>query len=315
MSGFDVSVVGRVYVDHVFAGFDQRPALGKEIYCKSYQRSIGGGAAITAYWLGVMGRHVQVACVVGQDEVQWFRDEFGRARVVTELMSSCASNSGVTAAITLGNDREFFTNLGANEGLEEYLDDEQILKRLCRGAHLHVTIPLSRTVAKKVIDCAHRAGLTVSLDVGYQPAWFGDSGNHATLHEVDFFFPNEVEAKLLGLSTRRGMREWLEQEGSNETRPVARWLVVKRGSAGAVAASAGSYVAVKPPQAQSVDTTGAGDAFDAGFIDGFLNGGDAHDWLQRGCVCGALSVGKLGGVAAAAGREEIEAMKEGTYGI
>lgn len=315
MSDFDVSVVGRVYVDHVFAGFDQRPALGKEIYCKSYQRSIGGGAAITSYWMGTMGRRVQVACVVGHDEVQWFRDEFGRAKVGTELMCSNAMNSGVTAAITLGNDREFFTNIGANEGLEGYLDDDAILKRLCRGVHLHVTIPLPRAIAKRVIDCAHRAGMTVSLDVGYQPRWFGDSQNRATLHEVDFFFPNEVEAKLLGLSSRRGLREWLESDGGNVMRPVAPWVVVKRGRAGAVAASAGSYVAVKPPLVQNVDTTGAGDAFDAGFMDGFLSGGDARDWLQRGCVCGALSVGKLGGVAAAVDREEVNVMKEGTYGI
>ena len=315
MSDFDVSVVGRVYVDHVFAGFDQRPALGKEIYCKSYQRSIGGGAAITSYWLGTMGRRVQVACVVGHDEVQWFRGEFGGAGVATELMCSSALNSGVTAAITLGNDREFFTHLGANMELEKYLDDDQILNRLCCGAHLHMTIPLPRTVAKRVIDRAHSAGLTVSLDVGYQPAWFGNPENRATLREVDFFFPNEVEAKLLGLSTRRGLREWLESDDGNEARPAARWVVVKHGGAAAVAASAGSYVAVQPPVVENVDTTGAGDAFDAGFIDGFLDGGDVRDWLRWGCVCGSLSIGKLGGVAAAVGREKVSMMKEETYGI
>ncbi|MGH2506804.1 MAG: carbohydrate kinase family protein [Ktedonobacteraceae bacterium] len=315
MSDFDVSVVGRVYIDHVFAGFDGRPALGTEIYCKNYERSVGGGAAITAYWLGTMGRHVQVACVVGHDDVQWFRDEFARAEVATGLMCSNAMNSGVTAAITLGDDREFFTNVGANEALEKYLDDDQIITRLCNSAHVHVTVPLSRRVAKRVIDRAHCAGLTVSMDIGYQPAWYSDPQNRATLHEVDFFLPNNVEAKLLGLSTRKGLREWLESDGSQVVGQVVRWVVVKHGSAGAAATSAGSYVVVKPPAVQNVDTTGAGDAFDAGFIDGFLEGGDARDWLRRGCVCGALSVGRLGGIAAAVGRDKVNMVEESTYGI
>lgn len=311
MSNIDVSLVGRVYIDHVFAGFNRRPALGTEIYCESYQRSIGGGAAITAYWLGVLGRHVQIACVAGCDDIAWFRSEFRRAGVDSGLVQACPTNSGVTAAVTLGNDREFFTNLGANRELERYLARSDVLGRLRLARHLHVTAPLSRRVAAKLIRTAHAAGLTVSLDVGYQPDWYSDPQNRRTLHDVDLFLPNAVEAALLGLRTRRGLRDWFEASD----RGIPQWVVVKRGRRGAVAASLGHYEVVQPPAVGSVDTTGAGDAFDAGFLDGYLNGGDARDWLRRACVCGALSVGKLGGVAGAVPRDKVDNMLKDTYGI
>lgn len=311
MKPFEVSLVGRVYVDHVFAGFDRQPALGTEIYCQQYQRSVGGGAAISAYWLATMGRRVQVACVVGMDDIQWFRAAFERAGIDFGLVQSSATNSGVTAAVTLGNDREFFTNLGANRNLTKHLEKVGTRRRVLRARHLHVTAALPRRVVGPLIRHAHDAGLTVSMDVGFQPGWYAATENQRTLHDVDIFFPNAVEARLLGLHTRRGLREWL-RVGSGGS---GHWVVVKRGGKGAVAASCNRYVAVRPPPVKSIDTTGAGDAFDAGFLDGFLSGGDVRSWLQRACVCGALSVGELGGVAGAVSRPKVDEVLKETYGI
>lgn len=310
-----VSVVGRVYVDHVFAGFTSLPALGTEVYGDAYSKSIGGGAAITACWLGAMGRPVQLACVVGEADLQWLRMEVERVGVNTELVASSRDNTGVTAAIVLDGDREFFTYLGANRELERQIDQGARLSRLCASRHLHITAPLSPQTARRLIDCAHKQGGTVSLDVGYQPAWYKDQVNLPTLHDVDLFFPNEVEAELLGLSTPAGLQAWFASDLDHATQGRRRWVVVKRGSAGAVAASRDTYVAVEPPPTTNVDTTGAGDAFDAGFIDGFLRGGGAQDWLRRACVCGALSVTQLGGVAGATSEDKINQVMESTYGV
>lgn len=310
-----VSVVGRLYVDHVFAGFSELPALGTEIYGDAYSKSIGGGAAITACWLGAMGRPVRLACVVGETDLQWFRGEVERSGVNTELVGSSADSTGVTAAIVLGGDREFFTYLGANRALEQYVGEESLLSRLWASKHLHITAPLPRGAAERLIDGAHRAGATVSLDVGYQPTWYRDPANLPTLHSVDIFFPNEVEANILGLSTASSLRAWLAAGTGDATPRKQTWVVVKRGPAGAVAASQDTYDEVEAPPTVSVDTTGAGDAFDAGFIDGFLRGGSVQDWLRRACVCGALSVAKLGGVAGATTEDRISQEMEKTYGI
>jgi len=315
MSSFDVSVVGRVYVDHVFAGFKDEPKLGTEIYCSDYGRSIGGGSAITSYWLGSLGRKVQVACVVGSDHHEWFCGELGRVGVNTDLVRVSELNTGVTAAITLGDDREYFTHLGANRYLEEYLDSAEVLDGLCRARHLHITIPLKRQLARKVIDHAHAAGLTVSLDVGYQPAWYADPENRKTLRELDFFFPNEKEAELLDLSGRDQQASWFASEADIPSASRRRWVVIKQGSAGACAFDAQSWVHSTAPRVEAVDTTGAGEAFNAGFLDAFLRGGDIQACLRRACVAGALSVSKLGGVAAAAGHHVVDDLEEKTYGI
>lgn len=310
-----VSVVGRLYIDHVFAGFTELPALGTEVYGDAYSKSIGGGAAITACWLGAMGRAVQLACVVGEADLQWLRGEVERSGVNTELVGSSPDSTGVTAAIVLGGDREFFTYLGANRALERYVGEDALLSRLWTSKHLHITAPLPRRVAERLIDGAHDAGATVSLDVGYQPTWYRDPANLPTLRSVDLFFPNEVEAKILGLSTPGSLRAWLEHGAGHATPQRRRWVVVKRGRAGAVAASQDTYDTVEAPPTVSVDTTGAGDAFDAGFIDGFLRGGSVQDWLRRACVCGALSVAKLGGVAGVTSEDNINQEMEKAYGV
>lgn len=315
MPGFDISVVGRVYVDHVFAGFKEEPELGTEIYASSYERSIGGGTAITSYWLGSLGRKVQVACLVGRDHHAWFCGEFDRAGVHTGLVKASDLNTGVTAAITLGQDREYFTHLGANAGIEEYLESPEILAGLCRAKHLHLTVPLHRKLARKVIGRAHASGLTVSLDVGYQPRWYADPENQDTLRELDFFFPNEKEAQLLGLSGRRQLADWFARIPDVPSPASARWVVIKQGSAGACAFDGTSHVHSRAPSVDAVDTTGAGEAFNAGFLDAFLRGGDIQAWLRRACVAGALSVGKLGGVSAAVGRQVVDDLEEETYGI
>lgn len=315
MPNFDVSVVGRVYVDHVFAGFEDEPEIGTEIYCSDYERSIGGGAAITSYWLGALDRKVQVACLVGRDHHSWFCSELDRVGVNTDLVEISDLNTGVTAAITLGQDREYFTNIGANAGIEEYLESPEILDGLCKAKHLHLTVPLSRRLARKVIGHARASGLTVSLDVGYQPRWYADSENRKTLRELDFFFPNEKEVQLLGLCGRRQLADWFAHVSDIQPPSSARWVVMKQGSAGACAFDGTSHVHSRAPSVDAVDTTGAGEAFNAGFIDALLQGDDPGAWLRRGCACGALSVTGLGGIAAAVGRREVDEIERNTYGI
>src|SRR5699024_890567 len=171
----------------VFAGFTDEPKLGTEIYCSNYERTIGGGTAITSYWLGSLDRKIQAACLVGNEDHSWFCSELHRVGVNTDLVKISDLNTGVTAAITLGQDREYFTNLGANVGIEDYLESPGILTGLCKAKHLHITVPLNRKLANKIISRAHASGLTVSLDIGYQPSWYARPENRDTLRELDFF--------------------------------------------------------------------------------------------------------------------------------
>jgi sugar/nucleoside kinase (ribokinase family) len=65
---------------------------------------------------------------------------------------------------------------------------------------------------------------------------------------------------------------------------------------------------------QAVDTTGAGDAFDAGLIDGLLDGKSNRECLRRGCICGGLSTRAVGALAGLPTRPDFDRCYEEIYG-
>ena len=73
-------------------------------------------------------------------------------------------------------------------------------------------------------------------------------------------------------------------------------------------------VRVHSPRVQVLDTTGAGDAFDAGFIDGLLDGAAGKECMRRGCVCGSLSAGVIGALLGLPTRDELRKCYEESYG-
>ena len=86
----------------------------------------------------------------------------------------------------------------------------------------------------------------------------------------------------------------------------ARGAAIKLGARGAAMLHCGEYLELAPPeQPDVVDTTGAGDCFDAGFLYAWLNGGAAAECLRVGNLCGALSTRALGGIAGFPQREEL----------
>jgi sugar/nucleoside kinase (ribokinase family) len=143
---------------------------------------------------------------------------------------------------------------------------------------------------------AHGLGLSTSLDPNYDPSerW---AGFDELLARTAIFLPNQQEALSLTRTTAiaDAARKLARQTG------VA---AIKLGAAGALAAQGDALVRASSIPVQVVDTVGAGDSFDAGFIYGYL-----HDWpldktLRLAAVCGALSTRQPGGVAAQPDIEE-----------
>ena len=103
---------------------------------------------------------------------------------------------------------------------------------------------------------------------------------------------------------------YLEFTGRN------RWPsgIVKLGPRGAAMRVGDGILRVHSPRVQVVDTTGAGDAFDAGFIDGLLDGAVGEECMRRGCVCGSLSAGAIGALQGLSTRDELQKCYEESYG-
>ncbi len=306
MNKYDVAVVGEIYIDHVFTGFNAWPQPGEEAFARHYHREIGGGAANTACALGRLGRRVNLIGIVGESDAPWFEHRLMEFGVPAAGIQRGSGDTGVTASVSMTDDRSFFTYVGENARLTEVLGSDRVSSSLKTASHVHFALPLSRDLARTLLPALRAAGCTTSLDVGFHPSWLGANTNLETCRETDYFLPNEREASLLSGGAVEEYLAFAERNGLR--RPV-----VKLGSRGAVMHVDGVACSVASPVVEVVDTTGAGDAFNAGFIDALLDKADPEECLRRGCICGGLSTRESGALSALPRREEVSDIYEQTY--
>jgi len=306
MKRIDALVVGEMYVDHVLSGFESWPGPGEEVLANAYEREIGGGAAITACGLARLGKDVAMMAVAGSCEESWLRARLEAFGVSTAPMIVVDGSTGVTVSVSTRQDRSFFTHLGANAGLDALLSTPAAVAQLTAARHVHFAMPLSAELAGRILPILAAAGCSTSLDVGYQPQWLADPTNFPTLRMIHHFLPNELEARLLSGGDAEDIFHLARTHG-------LKIGALKLGSRGALTWGPHGMVAAEPPQVQAIDTTGAGDAFDAGFIDALLDGADREERLRRACICGALSTRAPGALAGLCDSRELWSVYDQTY--
>jgi sugar/nucleoside kinase (ribokinase family) len=305
MSQYDVAVVGEIYIDHIFTGFTAWPQPGEEAFARHYHREIGGGAANTACALGRLGRTVNLIGAIGASDAEWFEERLQEFGVASHGLRKTEGSTGVTASVSMPNDRSFFTYVGENGRLMDILRSEAVLDSLKSTRHVHFALPLDHKLATVLLSALRAAGCSTSLDVGFQPTWLSSSAASETCRATDYFLPNEREALLLA----GGAADYLAFAERNGTRAP----LIKLGPRGAAMKVKGMLYEVASPIVEVVDTTGAGDAFDAGFIDALLDEATPMDCLRRACICGGLSTRRAGALQGLPLREEIGVIYEQTY--
>ncbi len=173
--------------------------------------------------------------------------------------------------------------------------------------HLHVSSYFLqrglRPSCRSLFARAHAAGLTTSLDPGFDPSERWERDLIETLAEVDLFLPNEVELRALTGCSEIG--DALRHLESGRT-----LTVVKLGAEGAMTLEGDRAVEAPAFPVDPVDTTGAGDSFDAGFLHAWLAGRPLLECLRWGSACGSLSTRSLGGTTRQADRAEAERLVE-----
>jgi sugar/nucleoside kinase (ribokinase family) len=298
---WDAVTAGEIYIDHVFSGLTEWPLPGEEIFTRNYLREMGGGAAITACGLGRLGRNAAVFGVVGDVERAWMKRRFQDFGVMSDWLRQEEGSSGVTVSVSVREERSLYSFAGTNDRLSDYLTSHTLLEQLQNAAHVHFALPIDRQVARAVLPRLRSAGCTVSLDVGWQPKWYLDAENLQTCREIDYFLPNRKEAEYLtGRKHPEQVLLGLEELGFTH-------VVVKLGADGASMHIDGKMLHVASPGVEVVDTTGAGDAFDAGLIDALLDGTSPLEALRRAAICGALATRSAGALNSLARRAELEA--------
>jgi len=307
MKTYDIAVVGEIYVDHVLTGFAKWPEPGEEVFTDEYLQEVGGGAAITACALARLGRSVSLIGVVGEKEMPWIEQRLANFGVSSAGLRQSKIRTGVTVSVSSSIDRSFFTYVGANRNLEDQLSESFLVEHLTEARHVHFAMPMSAGLAERMLGKLAAAHCTTSLDVGHQAAWLRDAANLGTCSKVQYLLPNEREAKIICACDARAYLEYTK---------TCRWPsgVVKMGAAGAMMRSVNGPLHVCAPRVDAVDTTGAGDAFDAGFIDGLLDEAGDEECLRRGCISGALSARAVGALRGLPTRDELRRCYEESYG-
>ena len=289
---WDVVAAGDLFIDLVMSGFDKLPALGEEGFAAALGRETGGGSANTACGLAQLGARVAIAGIVGGDEAEWFRERF-RARQVdaSMLQADPATASAITVAVSTPEDRIFYTYYGPNGQLPGILRDRRTWEQLAQARHAHFAMPVEPELLADLCAWLRQRGTSTSVDVGWQERWLDSPDSHRALAQVDWFFPNEREAeRMTGESDPARALDWFAAKG-------VRGAVIKLGAQGSAAHIDGACRVIPSIRVMPIDTTGAGDCFDAGFLWGLLRGMPLAERLRCGNVCGALSTEAAGGIA------------------
>lgn len=298
-----VLVVGPAYLDLVFGGLDALPEPGTERFARRFAVT-AGGSAITAIALARLDRRVALAADAGDDAhgdlLRGMLEHEGVNVSLFRILPGTATP--VTAVLSLPHDRAFVTHLPPAASPADLADAVSA----SRAAHVHVGGFPYATACPEVADVARSLGITSSFDPGWDEAALRDPRVLRVARDVDVLLPSRPEAAQLvdgpgaaGRSAEDLSKALAEVRGGRVT-------VVKDGAAGAVGAAGGEVVRVDGPRVTVVDATGAGDVFDAGFLDAWLGGAELHECLRRGAACGAIAVTAMGGATAAPTRAELD---------
>lgn len=250
----------------------------------------GGVGANTSGWMAVHGEPVTLIGAVGPDPFgQSIKSRLIDIGVDAQLIETDRPTGACVVIVDRLHERTMFPDSGANEALRL----EGITSQVNTGDHLHVSgytlvNPRTHNVVLDALAYAREVGATCSLD----PASAGPIRSNRSLFDsallnVDVLLANELEAEALtGLDDAHQALERLASEIS--------CVVVKLGARGAIARDADGVVHEEAHATDVIDTTGAGDAFTAGFLPAWLAGGGLAKAIHRGQAVAAVAVSRVG---------------------
>ena len=280
---------GEAFEDLIFVGLERLPALGEEIKTDRFTSTIGGGAVITAVQATRLGMPTTLISALSDAAVARLKNE--RVRITNVRKKN--EPHAITAALSTGHDRAFVTYNGINAKLEGRLAREiqgRRLKAEGRRTHVHLCFyPHDCRHWSRIVSKLRDRDVTTSWDFGWNEPLSNDRGLSDLIDALDFVFVNEHEARLYtGVQTLdASIPHWRQRKAIT---------IIKVGEQGAVWIAPDRDIHVAAPKVRAVDTTGAGDSFNAGFLVAWLNGKSAEQCLKAGNRAGADSTRKAGGI-------------------
>ena len=294
MKRFDISVVGELNADLILYGLPATLEPEREHLAEDLAITLGSSSAIFAHNISLLGSRVGFTSCIGGDPLGKFCvDRLQQSGVdVSGVKVLAAKTTGLTVILPLAAQRKILTYLGTTLDLQfAHLD----LNYLGSASHFHLSsFFLLRGLRPRIPELFSKmkqSGLTTSLDTNDDPEDLWVEDVKSVLKSVDIFLPNEREAcKLAGASDVQNALDSLSR--------LVPIVVIKCGPKGVLAKRGKNQFHAPSVSVQPVDTVGAGDSFNAGFLHKFILRCNLEECLEYGNAVAALSTTRAGGTEA-----------------
>lgn len=289
-----VAIIGELNVDLILEQINDLPALEKERIAEGMTFTMGSSSAILAANAGALGMSVAFVGRIGSDTFgEYMRDNLARRGVdTTHILETPDVATGLTAIFTYGEQRGMLTYPGA---MNELTIDDMPWDFLEQVQHLHLSSyylqPGLRPDCPELFRRAKEIGLTTSLDTNWDPAEEWGPDVLEVLDHVDVFLPNDEEARLI--SGEQDLDRALAFLSAR-----AGTVVITCGPDGVRAQRGQEVFSLPAVSVTPVDAVGAGDSFNAGFLQQFVRGEPLKQCLRYGMLTGAFSTTASGGISA-----------------
>lgn len=271
----NVLVLGDAIVDLVFGGVERYPARGEEVVAPRFELRPGGSAGYTALGLAALGVDVTVATTVGDDTLSGYWLDFLTTQGVdiTHVTHYSDAHISTAAAFLFQDDRSFVTYRGVNEtGNVPTVDVDTYDALLITGFSQapYLWDGGARNLARTFADHNRPVLLDTNWSTGQWERPFLD-----LLPFVDTLLVNDQEARRLsGCDSLTTAGRVLIDDGAGA-------CVIKDGNHGCLLVD-GAIHRVETDAVNPIDTCGAGDFFNAGYLDAALAGSDRRDAASAG---------------------------------
>jgi ribokinase len=288
----EILVLGDINAD-IIARVNSWPQAGAECLAKRLELHCGGVGANCALALGQWGIAARLLGCVGKDAFGAFllKTLADNGIDVSRVQRTSAAMTGLLYInVTPDGQRTFFGSRGANRLVRQQPNRSPLWKRAIAASLMGYSFldPRPATAAEQILEVVHDRGGWVSLDVGMEPSKEIPRKIMQVAKEVDLLFVSGEEAAVLtGLRDPRASFRRFQNAGVRE-------VVMKLGRHGCLILEEGVIRRVPSFTVRAVDSTGAGDAFTAAFLQARLRGWPIAEAALAANTAGAVAVGVIG---------------------
>jgi len=311
----DIVAVGNVNIDLIFAQTPSMPRWGEELLVSDFEMRLAGSAGYFAIASAKLGMECGLVASVGDDVYGDFmlrelRREGIKARVSVERRMS----SGICVSIVRDDGERAFVSYVGNLSRWSLADVRRSFGFISRARALYYggyffMKSLMADKAEELMSSLRDVGVVTVLDTGWDPEGWAPGtvkGIRKVLKYVNVFLPNAKEAQgITGCRFPGKAARKLLSYGPDV-------VTIKLGPEGCLVANGEETIRVPGFKRDAFDATGAGDAFNAGFMLGYLRGWDSRKTAEFANATGALTVSsRRKGADRFPSRKEVEDLLKG----